>query len=156
MYSRKTDDWITDIKELQQNSRDRKSTQPIGAGSLLMYKTSTSALNDYNFTLLQTTPLRFFRVTFTHATSQRGALLSLKVFVGIDTPDVMSSPFPYFTSVGAPALVRWKKDTTLSSDSQTVWTIAVAKGNPGTPSYQVYFKFFIDGTDTGSWIVTAL
>lgn len=155
-FNRKTDNWLNTISGIQEGLQNRKSVQPVGGDLFISYKTSSGSINDYSFTLTNSVPLRYFRLEFDHQNSAHGALLSLKVFTSVDVADVMPNATPYFVSVAPPALVRWKKDLSYSTDTKTVWTIVVAKGQMGVTSFGIYWKFFIDGTDTGTWSVTAL
>lgn len=154
-FDRKNSNWLRDLKNAQRIVADRKSAQPIGKGSLVSYKTFSEVSYDYSFNIDNSNPLREFRLTFTHDKSVNGALLSLQVFTAL-LPDVMVNAIPYFVGVMPGALVRWKKDIDLSDGTKTVWSIIVAKGSPGDSNFDVYFKFFIDGTDTGSWSIVAL
>ena len=156
MSSRRDETWLNRLKATGDAIDQQQTTQQMGNGVLISYKTSSTALYDYNFTLTNTVPERMFRLVFTHDKAQDGALLDLKVFTSVDNTDVMANAIPYYVSVMPPALVRYKKDLAFTTGTQTAWKLVVAKGSLGVPSFEIYWKFFIDGTDKGTWSVTAL
>lgn len=132
-----------------------KTAQGLGGRAIRNYKTSTEAPYDYAFRILQTAGTRRFKITFNHSRVKSGALLRLKIFCRVDNPNVMQDPIPHRTPT-APALhTRWFKVMPPSGD-KTVWIVNVIKGQFGIAYYDAYFKFFIDGTDEGSWTIESL
>lgn len=154
---RKTDNWVSQIKRLKQEIDGFKSTQFIGADSLIAYKTYTNDSFDYQTTLTSPNQVRYLRLTLQHQTATDGILSELKLFYRIDNSNVMDLPVPKHT-FGQPAIfVRWYKemDDSLTNGTQTSWRMRVIKNADGDP-YTAYFKFFIDGTDTGQWSISVI
>lgn len=154
---RKTDNWVAQVKRLKQEIDDFKSTQFIGADSLIAYKTYTDDDFDYQSTLTSPSQVRYLRLTLQHQTATDGILAELKLFYRINNTNVMALPVDKYT-VGQPAIfVRWYKDMneSFTNDVQTSWRIRMSK-NLSSDSFTAYFKFFIDGTDTGQWSVSVI
>lgn len=153
---RKTDNWVSKIKRIKQEMDDFKSTQFIGADSLIAYKTYTGSQFDYQTTLTSPNQVRYLRLTFQHQAATEGILSELKLFYRINNSNVMDLPVPKHT-FGQPAIfVRWYKEmSNVTTGTQTSWRIRVLKNN-SSDSFTAYFKFFIDGTDTGEWSVSVI
>jgi hypothetical protein len=144
------EDGVKELARALKESQDLKGVQFIGQRSIKSYKTfDPSTTYDYNFTLLQTDPIKDFTLTMTHDTGVPKALLELNIFARANNPDVMANPIPYRSPTAPPISVRWKKNMP-QVDGETSWTVRVFKGNAGVASYEAYFKFFVDGTATGT------
>lgn len=152
---RKTNTWLIDVKRLQKEAEYMKSAQLIGAGSLVAYKTFTNNNSDYDTTLTSSAQERFLRLTFTHDTAENGALLELKLFYRINNSNVLANPVDPYTPVQPAIFVRYYKEVWNLTGNTTSWRIRLVKNFDGDP-YTAYFKFFIDGTDSGSWNVTVI
>lgn len=154
---RKTDNWVSQIKRLKQEIDDFKSTQFIGADSLIAYKTYTNDPFDYQSTLTTANQVRYLRLTLQHQTATDGILSELKLFYRINNSNVMALPVDKHTFVQPAIFVRWYKemDGSLTTGTQTSWRIRMSKNASGD-SFTAYFKFFIDGTDTGQWSISVI
>jgi len=144
-------DIIDEIAQMKRDSDNIKGIQFIGLEGLRSYKTFIPfpSQNDFSTTIAETQPIRNFLFTFSHPASRK-ALLQLNVFTRTDNPDVMANPIPYQTPTAPTVTTRWKKDVPVG-DYQTSWHVRFQKNLPGFPSFQLYAKFFIDGTATGTW-----
>lgn len=154
---RKTDNWVKQIKRIEQEIDDFKSTQFIGADSLIAYKTYSANEFDYQSTLTSPNQVRYLRLTLQHQAATDGILSELKLFYRINNSNVMAAPVDKHTFVQPAIFVRWYKDMneTYTTGTQTSWRIRLSKNASGD-SFTAYFKFFIDGTDTGTWSINVI
>lgn len=143
------------VDRLRQESNELKRAQPVGQDSILSYLTKSNDLYDYTFRIFETQPTRYLRLTFTHDVAKHGALLDLTVFARADNSDVMASPIPYLTPTAPQLHVRWRKDVPYQ-DTVTSWVIRIIKGQVGIAYYDAYLKFFVSGTDTGTWSISEI
>lgn len=151
---RKQDSMVTEAADAIREIDQLKSKQFIGNKALIQYNTYSSNLYDYDFVITEPAYLRYFKITFTHSKAE-AALLTLNVYARADNSDVMADPIPPKTGF-APALAVYIKKYMPLVPGETSWNIQVFKGQAGIPSYHAYFKFFIAGTASGTWSVTAL
>lgn len=145
----------SEVIGIEQQIVELKGRQFIGRQSIVNYRSRTNNLSDYSFRIYAAAPTRYFRFTLNHSRAKEGALLRLMIFYRDNNSDVMAAPLP-LKAATAPALsVDWRKETPLQGAS-TSWKVRVIKGQAGIDYYDAYFKFFIEGTDSGTWTITAL
>lgn len=144
----------SEVVSIERQILELKGRQFIGQQSIINYRTRTSNLSDYNFTIYESAPLRQFRLTLINDRSKL-ALLRLMVFSRVDNSDVMASPIPYKTPTAPPIGIKWRREWPVS-DGYTQWVVTVRKNLPGYDHFEAYFKFFIEGTDSGVWSITPL
>ena len=138
------------LKLIEKALEDIKKVQRVGLKSLKGYKTFSEDSYDWSYT--STTGYKKFRLTFTHAEAKKGAIIKLKAFYRISNSNVMAEPVEGFGA--APS---WLFDYELEdfNDTTTTWTLCVI--NSTAPSSLTgYVKFFFDGSDTGTFSVTAI
>lgn len=138
------------VKQIEKDLLEIKGRQRIGLTSLKGYKTFSN--NTFDWTYASTSDYKKFRLTFTHTTAKKGAIIKLKAFYRLDDPDVMAGPVEGFGS--AP---DWLFDYELESfnDTTTTWILVVIN-NLAPTSVTGWVKFFFDGTDSGTFNVVAL
>lgn len=140
--------FTSDVDSILRDIQELKSTQYIGKGSIITYKTNSD--DDYDLTFFSDQLQDKYILTFTHATAPR-TILDLAVFTSIDQPDVMSDPILY-TGTAPPIITRYKKIAP-PDIGVTRWQIVYVNSSWGITdnTYNVYSKFFFNGTDTGTW-----
>lgn len=131
-----------------------KSAQRLGTKSVINYRTRTSSLADYYFRIYQTNPERYFRITVKNDRSKL-ALMRLMIYARVNNSNVMEDPIPYRTPTAPPVGMFWKREWP-TAEGYTSWIVQVYKGQFGIDYYDAYFKFFIEGTDSGTWTITPL
>jgi hypothetical protein len=136
------------IKRLRVDLDELKNAQRVGYDSLLTYKTSTGDPYDIS-AALTAFEVKEYDITFTHDQAKQGALLVLNPYWRLNNAAVMASPVPKAVQTN---LVSWMKIAT--NDDSTVWRLRIENDFSGANTY--YVKLFFDGTDTGTFIVTAL
>ena len=148
MIDRKSDTITEYISDISKNIDEFKGTQLSGGKSFINYSVSSS--NTYDFALTTTAFAKAFRITFTHELSDKYNIVDLTWFVRIDNSDVMANPYlsnaaPYTTEVcfEAPQL------------GKTTWILDCTNLNYPA-SHIFYFKFYFNGTTTGTFSAVAI
>lgn len=144
---------VSAINELERNLIEIKnSPQFFADDSLIAYKTYSADAYDLT-TTLSIGETKKYRLTFDYAIATGGAILELNAFYRLDDPDVMSDPALRNPPFNPHVQVHWEKEN--SADTQTTWIITVRNISFSLTPVP-YIKFFIDGTDTGSWSIVAI
>lgn len=148
MIDRKTDTITEYISDISKNIDEFKSTQPASGKSFVNY--SVSSENTYDFALTTNVSSKAFRITFTHELPDKYNIVDLSWFVRIDNPNVMANPYlsnatPYTTEVcfEAPQL------------GVTTWILDCTNLNYPVP-HTFYFKFYFNGTTTGTFSAVSI
>lgn len=144
-----------EIVKLERQVIEMKGAQRIGEQSIVSYTTRTDNLTDYTFRIFASASERYFRLTLNHHTAREGALLRLAIFYRVNNSNVMQSPIPKKTPTAPELSVDWRREAPLQGD-RTSWIVRVIKGQAGISYYDAYFKFFVEGTDSGDWTITPL
>jgi len=140
---------ITDrITDMSKSLGEFKSVQKSSGDSFVNY--ATSSTNSYDFALTTNVAHKSFRLTFTHTEPDKYNIVDLSWFVRIDDSNVMASPrvsnaTPYTTEVcyEAPQL------------GVTTWLIDCTNlNNPA--SHTFYFKFYFNGTTSGTFSASVI
>lgn len=152
---RKTNNILKDMKRNRQDIDTIQSSQFIGADSIIAYKTNSDEQFDHSITMSSSGQVINLLLTFTHQTATAGALLDLKLFYRINNPDVMAQPVPMWLPSMPAIYVRWYKVMPIGNGQVTQWRIRCVK-NANSTTFTGYFKFFIDGTDTGQWSISVI
>lgn len=140
------------IQEMENEINQIKNSQPFGADALLTYKTYSNSQYDLT-TTLSVAQTKKYRLTFNHNVADNGALLVLNLYYSVNNSDVMNNSLPRHPGYNPNATVDWWKET--SEGSYSTWVITTTNTN-GSVSVQPYMKFFIDGTDTGTWNIVQI
>lgn len=146
--NRKSDTITEYVSDISKNIEEFKSTQPASGKSFVNYSVSSS--NIYDFALTTTVFAKAFRITFIHELADKYNIVDLSFFVRIDDPNVMANPYlsnapPYTTEVcfEAPQL------------GKTTWILDCTNLNYPV-SHTFYFKFYFNGTTTGTFSAAAI
>ena len=153
MIDRKTHNIIDFIKNIANNIDEFKSTQPAAGKSFVNYAVSSS--NTYDFALVMNTRNKTFRLTFTHELPDKYNIVDLSWFMRVDNSNVMANPYvsnatPYTTEVcfEAPQL------------GVTTWLLDCGNLDfsivPAVNTHTFYFKFYFNGTTTGTFSAVAI
>lgn len=146
-------DFTESVEEIERQIVE-KGLQFIGRKSIVNYRSRTGNLSDYNFRIYESNKTRYFRITLKNDRSKL-ALMRLMIFCRTGNSDVMASPIPYKTATAPDITIKWTREWP-ASDGYTQWKVKVVKNLPGFDYFDAYFKFFIEGTDSGSWTITPL
>lgn len=152
MDDRKTQNFVTDVSQLITDTEDMKSSQPIGGASFVNYFTQSPYGYDYSW--LQSTFKRAFRVRFTHADPGKYHIINLNAFFRLDNADVMGNP--YLANINRAAQLEVVPDVFAAGYNE--WIITTENFNqpyPGT-SYTFYLKLFFKGTTPGTFTITPI
>lgn len=152
---RELDTFTQKVRALEEQARTLKQIQYVGQDSILSYRTYSASTYDYSARIYEANPTKYIRLTLNHAVAKYGALLNLTAFYRADDPNVLADPIPYKTPTAPAIEVRWKQEVPFLGD-KTSWIIRIFKGHFGVDHYDAYLKFFIEGTDTGSWTITEI
>lgn len=148
MIDRKTDTITEYISDISKNIDEFKSTQPASGKSFVNYSVSSS--NTYDFALVMNNMNKTFRITFTHELPDKYNIVDLSWFMRVDNNNVMDSPYlsnasPYTTEV------------CFESPQLGITTWLLDCGNldfttyPNVNTHTFYFKFYFNGTTTGTF-----
>lgn len=153
MVNRKTDTIAEYIADISKNIEEFKSTQPASGKSFVNYSTNSS--NAYDFSLTTNVYDKAFRITFNDELSGKYNIVDLSWFMRVDNPNVMDNPrltnnIPYTVQVcyEAPQL------------GKTTWILDCGNLDfstyPNVNTHTFYFKFYFNGTTTGTFSAVAI
>lgn len=148
MTDRKTDNIVNIVKDVSNNIDEFKSMQSVSGKSFVNYSVSSNSAYDFAITMNVTN--RAFRVIFTHELPDKYNIVDLSWFMRVDNSNVMASPrvsnaVPYTTEVcfEAPQL------------GVTTWILDCSNLDyssfPSVNTHTFYFKFYFNGTTTGTF-----
>lgn len=139
------------VDRIQNDLIQLKTVQPIGGKSLITNTISSSLQYDFYMRIFETDPVQYRTLNMNYSGPGTDfAMLRLMIFVRADNPDVMADPIPFQTPTAPPAKVRWKRIVPLET-GVAKWRFQIVKGQVGVPYYDLYFKFYINGTSGGSF-----
>lgn len=148
---RKEDSLQQSIDRIQNDLIQLKSVQPIGGKSLVTNAISSNSAYDFYLRVEESAPVQYRTLVLGYSGPETNfAMLRLMIYVRANDPNVMADPIPYKTPTAPPAQVRWKRLFPPES-GVAKWRFEIVKGQPGVPYYDLYFKFFINGTSGGSF-----
>jgi hypothetical protein len=149
---REDEDLVQFVQELERDIEQIKATQFLGRDSMLSYQTSSAS--QYDITIhLDPGESQSYRLTLDHAKAKGGAILNLNAFYRLDDANVMADPVFRHPPTNPHIAVTWYKET--AADTSTSWIVKV-ENITFVLGHDAYVKFYIDGTDTGSWTITAI
>lgn len=128
-----------------------KVRQQVGGINVLHYLTGTNDL--YDLHVFSNVPQKVYRLTFIFGTAKSRALLGITAYYRIDNPNVMSESVEP-TAVAPQISVNQDDTTPYLGDRYIVDYYIINNSYSGIPTdYDVYIKFFAEGTDTGTWSI---
>jgi len=155
MDDRKTQNFITDIADLQRGIEEFKGSQPVGGASFVNYDVQGSANGGlYDFAVsvpnvLNTIYKRAWRVSFTHDTIEgQDAKLHIvrpSVFFRLDNPNVMAAP--YLANISRLAQI----DVINEPPVNGLNTFLLDMKNLDTTDHTLYVKIFFKATTPGTF-----
>jgi len=145
---RNEDNILTELNKIKYNISDFKATQKVSGDSFINYAISSSS--DYDFSVTMDTTNKTYRLTFTQDTPDKYNIIDLSLFMRVDNSNVMADPrvsnaTPYTSEIcfEAPQL------------GVTTWLIDCANLDystfPNVNTHTFYYKFYFNGTATGTF-----
>jgi hypothetical protein len=144
---------VASIHNLKRNLDELKCRQNIAWDNLQIYKTYSNNYYDISKTLAPNAS-QTFQLILTHELAKNNAILLMNVFYRIDNTDVMASPMPRFPPTNPHIYLSWVK--TSADNTSTTWKITMKNITGGSDTYTGYAKIYIDGTDTGAWVIVEI
>ena len=150
MTDRKQEDIITIIDSMSNSISDIKSVQQVSGDSFVNYSVYSANTYDFAITLTSIFTGMDFRLTFTHSEPLKYNIVDMSFFMRVDNSNVMANPYvsnavPYTVQVAneAPQLgvTTWLLNCT--NLDFTTW--------PTVNSHTFYFKFYFNGTVSGTF-----
>lgn len=145
---RKTEDILTTIKRLKQNSDEIKSLQFIGGASFQNYTTNSINSSDFNITV-PNNDWRTRRINFNFSNPNEVHIISVSAFFRLDNANVMANPTsPVVTGQNVKTLPEF------AQVGKQTWLLDII--NTSGSSHTYYFKFYFKGTTPGTFNVTTV
>lgn len=143
--------FITDSRKALE---ELKVKQLVGGKNVLHYFTGTQ--NAWDLFVYSDVPLKVYRITFSFETARNKALMGLTAFYRLNNPNVLVGPVEP-TAVAPPINVYQDDVVPYSLDQYIIDLYIVNNSFVGIPTaYDVYIKYFFDGTDTGTFLTQQL
>lgn len=143
---RKTEDILSRVKRLKQNSEEIKSLQFIGGVSFQNYTTNSGNSSDFNITV-PNNDWRTRRINFNFSNSDEVHIVSVSAFFRLDNSSVMTSPT---SPVASGQDVKTLPE--LAQVGKQTWLLNVINFSGSSHTY--YFKFYFKGTTPGTFNIT--
>lgn len=136
------------ISQLRSTLDELKGAQRVGADNVLGYLNHSNNSYDYSLRLTDSQTKKF-TLTFKHDHALHGSVQKLSEFYSLDNPNVTAGVYPAWAN-GPPVFYRVQKLP--PTDTENRWLFHVV--NSGASTWDVYFKFFFHGTDSGTFTIT--
>lgn len=153
MIDRKSDTITEYVADISKDINEFKSTQIAGGKSFVNYSVSSSSA--YDFSIVMNTRNKTFKITFTHELPDKYNIVDLTWFVRLDNSNVMDNP--RLTNI-SPYTVQVCPET--PQQGVTTWLLDCDNIDfstfPNVNTHTFYFKFYFNGTTTGTFSASTI
>lgn len=144
------DTYIYEHKQLFREIQEIKAAQFIGVDSVISYRVSSGSENDLA-TTLEMDEIKKYLITYTHARSVQGSIITMTPFYSLTSADVMSDPV-IETGTNPGVSMVYQKVAPPQGDKDE-WVLAIKHEGLAIPEFDVYIKLFFEGTDNGTFSI---
>lgn len=146
MKDRKQHDILSVVKELEEDSKQLKSSQFVGGASFINYTTQSPDSYDFSVTLTAGA-FAARRITFIPGIPGKYYIIRPSRFFRLNNPNVMASPQEQTPTLNVRVFTE-------SPEGGYSWIIQAFNGTLSTHTY--YVKLYFKGTASGTFNVTTI